>query len=189
MISVFRGENNFFLQTRSVLLPSKHVTKFAHSFSQMFHKLSHLWFYYDMFKSNWNSCKGLCTLCILFIMKFFSELQKNVFLIDRWLIKSPPRTSIEALNGDINKLDGQIRKISSQMKSSNTEPDVASQMGEFLPVSHPTSCTTTTTTTIANTRPLAPPQYHEQQNWIFTQWLFLFIEACAIFLHFFSSVC
>ena len=40
------------------------------------------------------------------------------------------------LNGDINKLDGQIRKISVQMKSSNTEPDVAAQMDEFLPVSH-----------------------------------------------------
>ena len=185
----------FFWQTRSVLLPSKHVTKIAHSFSQMFRKLSDLWFYYDMFKSNWNSCKGLCTLCILFIMKFFSELQKNVFLIDRWLIKSPPRTSIEALNGDINKLDGQIRKISSQMKSSNTEPDVASQMGEFLPVSHPTSCTTTTTTntttttTIANTRPLAPPQYHEQQNWIFTQWLFFLLKPVLYSYIFFSSVC
>ena len=47
-----------------------------------------------------------------------------------------PRTSIEVLNGDINKLDGQIRKISNQLKSSNTEPDVASQMDEFLPVSH-----------------------------------------------------
>merc|ERR1719232_997045 len=52
---------------------------------------------------------------------------------DLAVLEEASRTSIEALNGDINKLDGQIRKISSQMKSSNTEPDVASQMGEFLP--------------------------------------------------------
>merc|ERR1719245_2357171 len=49
------------------------------------------------------------------------------------VLEEASRTSIEVLNGDINKLDGQIRKISSQIKSSNTEPDVASQMGEFLP--------------------------------------------------------
>ena len=45
------------------------------------------------------------------------------------------RTSIEVLNGDMNKLDGQIRKISSQMKNTSTDPDVVSQMEEFLPVS------------------------------------------------------
>ena len=42
------------------------------------------------------------------------------------------------LNGDMNKLDGQIRKITNQMKNSSTEPDVVSQMEEFLPVSSPT---------------------------------------------------
>merc|ERR1712106_669485 len=52
---------------------------------------------------------------------------------DLAVLEEASRTSIEVLNGDINKLDGQIRKISTQMKSSNTEPDVASQMDEFLP--------------------------------------------------------
>ena len=45
------------------------------------------------------------------------------------------RTSIEVLNGDINKLDAQVRKISKQLENSNTEPDVVAQMDEFLPVS------------------------------------------------------
>merc|ERR1712106_1058882 len=52
---------------------------------------------------------------------------------DLAVLEEASRTSIEVLNGDINKLDGQIRKISVQMKSSNTEPDVAAQMDEFLP--------------------------------------------------------
>merc|ERR1719245_720667 len=52
---------------------------------------------------------------------------------DLAVLEEASKTSIEVLNGDMNKLDGQIRKISSQIKSSNTEPDVASQMGEFLP--------------------------------------------------------
>eukprot|EP00092_Neocalanus_flemingeri_P032005 GFUD01034784.1.p1 GENE.GFUD01034784.1~~GFUD01034784.1.p1 ORF type:complete len:1576 (+),score=438.20 GFUD01034784.1:631-4728(+) len=52
---------------------------------------------------------------------------------DLAVLEEASRTSIEVLNGDINKLDGQITKISQQMKSSNTEPDVAAQMDEFLP--------------------------------------------------------
>ena len=44
------------------------------------------------------------------------------------------RTSIEVLNGDMNKLDSQVKKITNQMKNRNTESDVVSQMEEFLPV-------------------------------------------------------
>ena len=44
------------------------------------------------------------------------------------------RTSIEVLNGDMNKLDSQVKKITNQMKNTNTESDVVSQMEEFLPV-------------------------------------------------------
>ena len=44
------------------------------------------------------------------------------------------RTSIDVLTGDINKLDSQVKKITNQMKNTNTESDVVSQMEEFLPV-------------------------------------------------------
>ena len=44
------------------------------------------------------------------------------------------RTSIEVLTGDMNKLDSQVKKITNQMKNTNTESDVVSQMEEFLPV-------------------------------------------------------
>ena len=38
------------------------------------------------------------------------------------------------LTGDMNKLDSQVKKITNQMKNTNTESDVVSQMEEFLPV-------------------------------------------------------
>ena len=44
------------------------------------------------------------------------------------------RTSIDVLTGDMNKLDSQVKKITNQMKNTNTESDVVSQMEEFLPV-------------------------------------------------------
>ena len=34
----------------------------------------------------------------------------------------------------MNKLDSQVKKITNQMKNTNTESDVVSQMEEFLPV-------------------------------------------------------
>jgi len=52
---------------------------------------------------------------------------------DLAVLEDASRTSIEVLNGDINKLDAQVRKISKQLENSNTEPDVVAQMDEFLP--------------------------------------------------------
>merc|ERR550534_2793587 len=52
---------------------------------------------------------------------------------DLAVLEEASKTSIDVLNGDMNKLDGQIKKISTQMKNTGTEPDVVSQMEEFLP--------------------------------------------------------
>jgi len=60
---------------------------------------------------------------------------------DLAVLEEASKTSIEVLNGDMNKLDSQVKKITNQMKNTNTESDVVSQMEEFLPyaskVEHP----------------------------------------------------
>merc|ERR1719411_1675814 len=52
---------------------------------------------------------------------------------DLAVLEEASKTSIEVLNGDMNKLDSQVKKITNQMKNTNTESDVVSQMEEFLP--------------------------------------------------------
>merc|ERR1719510_873212 len=52
---------------------------------------------------------------------------------DLAVLEEASKTSIEVLTGDMNKLDSQVKKITNQMKNTNTESDVVSQMEEFLP--------------------------------------------------------
>lgn len=52
---------------------------------------------------------------------------------DLAVLEEASKNSIEVLNGDMNKLDSQVKKITNQMKNTNTESDVVSQMEEFLP--------------------------------------------------------
>jgi len=52
---------------------------------------------------------------------------------DLAVLEEASKTSIEVINGDMNKLDSQIKKITNQMTNKNTEKDVVAQMEEFLP--------------------------------------------------------
>merc|ERR1719412_3382460 len=52
---------------------------------------------------------------------------------DLGCLEDASKTSIEQLKNEISKLDGQISRLTSQMTQPNTEPDVKSQMEEFLP--------------------------------------------------------
>ena len=54
---------------------------------------------------------------------------------DLAILEEASKTTIDTLNGDINKLVTQITKISREVAQASTEPEVQEQLAEFLPVS------------------------------------------------------